>query len=391
MSGPASPNWERPAKLDRVDSSMIRTDSPIDGAVPGQEVHMENRRRTFEGKWANNEDSADDEVSCTWSPDQVCYDCLGWIDNHDGVKCVCCGVWTLIILILAIILIVCSVETIDSTEMGIAYNSPQAILTSEVKEEGLHSKPPFGHFILWPRTHQTMSQNLTARSRDGVTVTCTVAFQYKVNEKDLHALTMDYRSFDFYSSILRLQSRSGIRNACMKFTAQEFQTKRAAVQAKMADAVSQRLGDGGMHAVVYELQLTNIDRPAAYEVAVGAKEKAKSTIDLVSNQKAQRVTAATTSKMRATVEANKTLDAANTAAVVTKKNAESEAAIVYGRYASQGQLYSTVRAERNLTSQGLLSYIGTRLIDELEGLMVGIAAPARVSYGSALSNRTSIV
>jgi len=305
------------------------------------------------------------------------------------IKCICCGVWTLIILILAIILIACSVETIDSTEMGIAYNTPQAILSSDVKEEGLHGKPPFGEYILWPRTHQTLQQTLSARTKDGIVVTCEVAFQYKVNEKDLRALTMDYRTFEYYSSIVRLQSRSGIRNACMKFTAQEFQTRRAAVQTKMTEDVAQRLSDGNMHAVMYNLQLTSIERPAAYEAAVDAKENAKSKIDLVANQKAQQITAATTAKMRAIVEANKTIDAADTAAAVAAKNAETEAAILQGRYATQGQLYGTVRAERNLTSTGLLSYIGTRLIDELDGIMVGFSAPARVSYGTALSNNST--
>ena len=63
----------------------------------------------------------------------------------------CCGCWSCIIFILTIILIACSLETIDSTEMGLAYNTPQCILDTEVQTEGLKGKAPFGEFILWPK------------------------------------------------------------------------------------------------------------------------------------------------------------------------------------------------------------------------------------------------
>ena len=75
-----------------------------------------------------------------------------------------------------------------------------------------------------------MHQTLSGMTKDGVVVSVEVAFQYKVTENKLMPLTMDYKTFDFYQSILKLKSRSGIRNACMKYMAQEFQTQRAAVQ-----------------------------------------------------------------------------------------------------------------------------------------------------------------
>merc|ERR1711988_963568 len=329
----------------------------------------------------------------TWTASGVCEDvndlcCDG--GSPSGVCIICGGVCCLKITILAIILIACSVETIDSTEMGIAYNAPQAVLASEVKEEGLHGKPPFGYFILWPRTHQTLHQELKGLSKDGVVISVTVAFQYKVNEKELQRLTLDYKDFDNYKVNLQKKSRSGIRNACMDFLAQEFQTKRAAVQTAMFDKVKERLDAGLMYAFVLDLQLTSVDRPAAYEAAVDAKENARNEIDLARNLRAQKLTQANTNLMRTRVQANKTLDSANTQAAVTNKTAQTEAAVVYGRYESQGALYKQVRTERNLTSEGLLAYIGTRLIDELNHITVGLDAPARVAYGTSLSTTSRV-
>jgi len=360
--------------------------------VQGGEAQVEMQTYpTDEEAWASDNRAREDdnrEFCCTWDPRGVCDDIR---DLDTGIQIMCCGLWTLIIVILAIILIACSVETIDSTEMGIAYNAPQAILSPDVKEEGLHAKPPFGYYILWPRTHQTLQQTVSGMSKDGVVVSVEVAFQYKIIENELMRLTMDYKDVLNYQKILKLKSRSGIRNACMKYMAQEFQTKRAALQQAMTDDVNTRLTEGGMQATMYDLQLTKVDRPPTYELAVDAKENAKNQIDLVINKKQQQITSATTAKMRVIVEANKTIDAANTAALVLSKNAQIEAAIVYGKYESQGAMYKTVRYDRNLTSEGLLSYIGTRLIDELSHITVGIAAPARVSYGTALSNVTSRV
>jgi len=335
----------------------------------------------------SDDDGFNDDVGCTWSCGEVCEDIARVFRNNTPLKCGCCIGWSVIVLILAIILIACSVETIDSTEMGIAYNAPQAILSEDVKEEGLHGKPPFGYYIIWPRTHETMSQEVTGMSKDGVIVSVTVAFQYKVEETAVKRLTKDYQDYGNYKENLRLKSRSGIRNACMEFKAQEFQTKRAAVQTQMFERVKQRLDGGNMNAFVLDLQLTKVDRPTLYEAAVDEKENARNAIDLVKNLRSQKITQANTNLKRVRVQANKTLDTAYTQAAVVAKNAEADGSIVYGRYASQGALYKKVRQERGLSSEGLLAYIGTRLVDELDAITVGLSAPARIAYGVNTTTR----
>merc|ERR1712017_62843 len=132
-----------------------------------------------------------------------------------------------------------------------------------------------------------------------------VAFQFKVKETALQRLTLDYKEFEYYKNVLKLKSRSGIRNACMKFKAQEFQTKRAAVQSKMFDEVKKRLTDGGMNALVLDLQLTSVDRPDRYEKAVDDEENARNAIALAQNQRAQKLTQARTRLTKVKVEANK--------------------------------------------------------------------------------------
>merc|ERR1711988_554576 len=293
----------------------------------------------------------------------------------------CCGV----LVILAIILIACSLERIEATEVGLEYNSPQGSLSKEYQSEGLHAKAPFGEFILWPTTHQTISQDITCLSFDGVVIRLKVSFQYTVEIKAVYNLTMKFVDFSAYNGLVRLYSRSAIRHACSKFTAQEYQTQRGAVQKTMRATVVNRMAPPPVQANVLELQLTNIERPEGYETVVDLKEKARTDINRVQNQRAQSLPQANTNLLKARVEANKTLDTAQATATITLNKANADASVTLGRYVSQGTLYKQVRQTQGLSAEGLLAYLGTRLVDELPSITVGLAAPARSSYASSLN------
>jgi len=253
--------------------------------------------------------------------------------------------------------------------------------------EGLHGKPPFGEFIIWPKTTQTAHEKLTCLSSDGVVCTIILAFQYTVVTTKIHQLTLDYQDFGNWKLIMSYKARSGIRNACAKFMAQEFQTKRSLVQTKMNDDLRLRLNKAGseMGATILDLQLTQVDRPASYELAVDAKENARNNIDKVKNDKDQLITKANTDLLKAQIAANKTTASANTAAVMTKATAAAEAAIVMGKYTAQASTFKQAKADASLSDEGLLAYLAIRLTDELTGITLGMEKPAQLAYGAALT------
>jgi len=317
-----------------------------------------------------------------WSCSGVCED-IGEC-CEDEVKGCCCITWFCMVLILIIILLSCSLETIDSTKQGIVYNTPQAILGASISTEGLHFKPPFGEFLLWPVLTTTISEKLNCLSSDGVTITATIAYQFTVDSTYLRQLTLDYSTYDNWLGFVKIKSRSGIRNACAMHTAKQYQEQRGQVQIDMFAQLKLRLQNGNMRANLLDLQLTQVDRPVSYEAAVDAKESAKNYIAQATNNRAQAITIAETELLKIEIDANKTLNTAATQKSITEKNAEAEAAVVYGRYVSQAQTYYTVRSNRSMTSEGLLAYISTRLIDELGNMTVGLEAPATMSYKDEL-------
>merc|ERR1711959_735554 len=192
-----------------------------------------------------------------------------------GVCCPCTCFWVFAVLVTTIVVLAGSFSQVDNTEVGLMYDAYQAKLASTVKENGLHAKPTFGYYIMWPKTHQMMSQVIKCMSSDGVQVDVTVSFQYIPQQKYIYFLTKRHGDFSTYKKVLQLVSRSGIRNACSMYTAQEYQTMRAAVQQSMLKKLKTRLDEGQLHAMVLQLQVTNIIRPKNYELAVDSKEAAR--------------------------------------------------------------------------------------------------------------------
>ena len=162
-------------------------------------------------------------LSLSWS--QVCTDTAEFIEDQyqlsPGEGCYSlygsCGC---LVLLLAIILLASSLTTIDSTEQALAYNTPQAILGNSVVTEGLHGKPPFGEFIIWPKTTQMAHFKLSCLSSDGVVVSTQLAYQYTVITTRIHELTLNYQDFSGWQAVVVLKTHSGIRNACARFKAQ---------------------------------------------------------------------------------------------------------------------------------------------------------------------------
>jgi len=294
----------------------------------------------------------------------------------------CCGVG----IILAIILIACSVEQIPENTIAVPHNIVECYLDESAKMPGLHTKPTFGEFIMWPTTHTTLTQEVPCLSQDGVVIEITTAFQYTPNTEKVYELTKSYKSYEFFSQVLKLMSRTGVRNACAKFTAMEFQTKRASVQEQMLTSVKDRFEHAKLHAVVLDLQLTSILRPPEYEASVESKEMARNEIERVENLNAQKVTQAQTELLKMGIEANKTLEDARTNASIITTDALAAADIVSGKYNASAALYKEVRASRGLTSEGLLSYISTRLFDEMQLITVGLDAPAKMAYVNLTSS-----
>jgi len=296
--------------------------------------------------------------------------------------CVC-----LLLFINLIIWLSMSLQQVDSEHYAIPYNKPTGRVRNEVFVEGLHLKPSYGEFILWPKTYETVEEVVECNSEDGVRVELTVRYQYLPREKSLYKLTKMYTEhkddsdseFEYiYDKVLAWQARAAIRNGCAKYAAQEFQTQRGLVQTEIYTLVSERL-DRFMHTDVIDVQLVYIKRPPEYESEVDAKESARNDIDKANNERAQAITQAQTKLLAAETAANKTLDTARTAAQNTLVAATAEASVLTTRYATLAATYKNVKTIHAMSNEALLTYIATRLRGSVAAT-ISLDGPAQTSY-----------
>lgn len=286
-------------------------------------------------------------------------------------KCAIVGFLALSIAIFFICALSMSVERVDAKHYAVAYSPITGRVENDVKSEGLHTKPAFGTFILWPKTYATRSESVDCNSKDGVRIQLLVTFQYLPREKSIFDLTKLYEDDEGYKSVLKKHARSAIRNSCAAFTTQEFQTKRAQVQLDIYDRLLARLGVY-METDVIDVQLSNIQRPREYEAEVDAKEQARNDIDQAENERDQALTRAKTVLLQAYSSANKTVNTAETNAENTLVEARAKAEVIRSRYQALAASYSIARRLHNFTDDEILVYVANRLVGETSETTVAL-------------------
>jgi len=286
-----------------------------------------------------------------------------WRNTHRLVK------WPLVsfvlgcILIFVVVTLSTSIERVESKYYAVEYSPITGKVGNDVKSEGLHVKPAYGSFILWPKTYATRTEKVECNTEDGVRVELVVTFQYLPREKEIVDLTKLYEDDDGYKSVLTKHARSAIRNACAAYDTQQFQTQRAQVQTSIYDQLLARLGNY-VDTDVIDVQLSNIQRPEEYESEVDEKERARNDIDQAQNEREQALTRANTVLLQAYTTANRTLDTARTNAQNTLERARADADVVAARYAALADSYKAAKATLDYDDKAILNYISVRLVNE---------------------------
>lgn len=353
--------------------------------------------------------------------------------NMGKVACGFCG----LLVLLTCILVPASLGKISSQEVAVAYDNINAELQPDVLTEGLKLTPTFGSLVLWPKTNQEVDMQVKCNSMDAIEIDLTLDFLYYPNPAHVYELTLLYETFDNYNNVAYSMSRSAVRNTCGNFTALEFQTLRDQVQESMTQALKDSLSV--IHGQVFLLNIRNIMRPARYADAVNRGEAALADIDLAREEERQQLVKANTTikdaevkyqeKLdlansqknikitnavnniressradielatqedeqraiiartlldKAYVEANSTLDTAQTLAEIKLVAAKEEYEATMDRYRVFSEELKQARTDHSLSSKGALAYLGNQIVGKQPGQQIAISPPAQASYRDEL-------
>jgi len=283
-------------------------------------------------------------------------------------------------LALIIGLVASSLARLSSTEVGVAYDVHQKILGDEVKTSGLHTGKPGFYFIKFPSVFNTLKfSNLKCLNKDGVEITINLEFQYRARPKDVRNLIIEFQNHENYLKILRRMAESGVHDACSKFNTTQFQSQRAIFQESVRSHIAQQFNN--VSTDITDLQISNIVRPKDYETALKNKETAKENIQVAKSQRPRLLTQAETTKEEASAQAAISIEKAQSNARVALTKADADAATITAAFDAEADSYALVMANQKLGVEGLLAYLGTRVIVESKkDVNIGIDAPAKTKY-----------
>ena len=226
---------------------------------------------------------------------------------------------------------------VDSEHYAIPYNKPTGRIRNEVFVEGLHMKPAYGQFILWPK--EVVEEVVECNSEDGVRIELTVRYSIYRGRRASTSSRRCTRS----TKMIRTRSSSTSTTRCWRGrrarpsgtaarnTPPRNSRRSAASSRPRSTRCCRAALDRFMHTDVIDVQLVYIKRPPEYESEVDAKESARNDIDKANNERAQAITQAQTKLLAAETAANKTLDTARTAAQNTLVAATAEASVLTTR------------------------------------------------------------
>lgn len=231
----------------------------------------------------------------------------------------------------------------------------------------------------------------TCVSEDGLRVKFAVTFQYQLPSDWVKPVVMKYTNYGKWASVVYAAGRSAVQHSCSEFSISNFQNKRGIIQSTMETNLRTKLegpdgtGVTGVYARAISLQLKDVQLPKEYLDSVSEKQTAAEDITLAQNQRLQETTKASTELKEAQEEAKKINQTAHNEAAVLLTEANLQAQEIEYAFAKEAQVYSKVRADLNLTEEGLLAYITNRVYEGVDGkVKVNAAEPARLSWKDEL-------
>ena len=235
----------------------------------------------------------------------------------------------------------------------------------------------------------------TCVSQDGLRVQFSVTFQYQLPVEWLVPVVKKYTNYRTWEGIVLAAGRSAVQHSCSLYSISNFQNKRGIIQTKMEENLRKKLeGDDptaavdqhtGVFARAISLQLRNVELPEEYRSSVSEKQSAAEDITLAKNQRAQETTKASTALLTAKEEAKKINNTAVNEATVMITEAKLRAQEISYAFATEAKVYAKVKADLNLTDQGLLSYVANRLYEGTSGdVRVAAGEPAASTFKDEL-------
>jgi regulator of protease activity HflC (stomatin/prohibitin superfamily) len=179
-----------------------------------------------------------------------------------------------VVVLVAGVLVMMSLDQVEQNQFGLVFNWVTKSIGTKVYHGGTHFIGFWNTFVTFPATVMTIefstrvglrtSEALHTRTKEGLGLHLSIAFQYKLNPSEipqLYALTND-----MYESLYTRIARDQLLEAASEYEGPQYWLERKTIGDHM-----RRLVDGELarsHAELWGLQLLVIDLPDQYEMSI---------------------------------------------------------------------------------------------------------------------------
>lgn len=215
--------------------------------------------------------------------------------------------------LIMIVLLALSVQDVGDDEVAIPYDKV-ARSVGTLLEGGKHLLTPATKLYKYDSKFISNVLKFPCISKDGLEIDLHVVQQYRLFKDEVKSLFFTFGGQGYVDEFVSEVTKSATREACALFDGELFFGQRNEVEAAIIRNVTSAINAVQAHAEPGFVQLFAVYLPSAFESSIEAKQLAIEDIAVARNQRAQAVTGRQTELAEARLQADITLNAANSTA-----------------------------------------------------------------------------
>lgn len=219
-------------------------------------------------------------------------------------------------LILAVILIIASIQVIPAGNTGVVMTFGK--VSDNVMQEGLNFKIPFVQsVVVMSNKIQIQEVDAAAVSKDLQTVSSRIAVNYRVGF-DSSANVYKNIGKDYEDVVLLPAVQESMKSVSAKYTAEELITERAQVGSEIQTALEEKVSGYGI--IIEKFNIVNFDFSSEFNEAIEAKQVAEQNLIKTRTEQEQAIVIAEAEAQQKVIAAQAEADA-----IAAKAQAQADA------------------------------------------------------------------
>lgn len=271
-----------------------------------------------------------------------------------------------IAIFLMIFYVLLSIRFIEPLTYGLTYNKLTKKISNKVSYNGIYFLSPFKTFLIYPANLVTIefsdqiNSPLTTRTAEGLSLTLSVSFQYKLI-KDKIPYLYNLANINFNMMFERI-SRDVILKVGGMFNANDYWKNRNKISEKMLHELNKELNKA--YATCENLQLLNIELPESFENSIVVTQVEVQKINMRKFEQAAELIRQNISVLIS--EAEQKIKITNSTGIAEaykiRKNAESQ--IVNNTIKVEREVVHKIKSDLKMDNKEVLQYLYLNRVDQ---------------------------